>query len=552
MPNAAIYCRVSTTDQKDNGTSLETQEAAARLIAAQLGLIVSEEYVILEDWSGTDLERPGLLRLLYLAEAGLIDALIMLNSDRLYRPEEEGDEWRIFPVLQRFEESGVELIWTDPSAPKHGPMASFLTFVSAWKSGDERRTILRRTRTGRLATARKGGLLGGYVPHGYDYVPRAGDTLAHLIINEAQAYIVQEMFRCLVEEGLSCRAIALRLTEMGIPTPQGNKVWQPSVVNHMLKQELYCGVMYFNRREPVRPQQRSEQARTGKNPKSSRRLRPEEEWIPIPVPAIIDRTTWERAQEQLQANSRFSPRNNTRHTYLLRGLARCGICGKAFSGVTINRRGRDYRYYVCNQRYSLPGEERCSSKHVPLLLLERTVWEVVAGLVQEPDKLELEYQSRQVLTEQDSSEQERKRLNAELKRLAKASDRFLDLYGDERFDREQLDNKLYENASQRNVITDQLQVLDRRKREEANRQRQWQDLKAFCDTVKLGLSKLTEDERQKLLRLLVERVTIKGKSIRIELAVPLGEHPDVYGLRPTRAPPSPPETRSIILRASEE
>ena len=87
MPIAAIYCRVSTTDQKDNGTSLETQEAGARLEAAKLEVTTLDEYVILEDWSGTDFQRPGLLRLFYLAEAGLIKFVIILNSDRLYRPE---------------------------------------------------------------------------------------------------------------------------------------------------------------------------------------------------------------------------------------------------------------------------------------------------------------------------------------------------------------------------------------------------------------------------------------------------------------------------------
>ena len=101
MSIAAVYCRVSTPDQKDNGTSLETQEAGARLKAAQLEMTILEEYVILEDWSGTDLQRPGLLRLFSLAEAGLIGVVIILNSDRLYRPENEGDEWRIFPILQR-------------------------------------------------------------------------------------------------------------------------------------------------------------------------------------------------------------------------------------------------------------------------------------------------------------------------------------------------------------------------------------------------------------------------------------------------------------------
>ena len=91
------------------------------------------------------------------------------------------------------------------------------------------------------------------------------------------------------------------------------------------------------------------------------------------------------------------------------------------------------------------------------------VWDTVAELVQEPQKLETEYQSRLATTEQDRSEQERKLLESELRRLEKAADRFLDLYGDEIFDREQLENKLYENSSQKKGITEQLQDIDRRK-----------------------------------------------------------------------------------------
>ena len=170
------------------------------------------------------------------------------------------------------------------------------------------------------------------------------------------------------------------------------------------------------------------------------------------------------------------------------------------------------------------------------------MWEVITGLVQDPQKLESEYQSRLTATEQDNSGQELKRLESELRRLDKAADRFLDLYGDEHIDREQLDNKLYENSGQKKGIQEQLQKLDNRKQEEANQHRRWRDLRAFCDSVSAGLSNLNDDERQRLLRLLLERVTITGKSIRIELAVPLDDPQAVYRLRPTRPHPSPPET----------
>ena len=94
------------------------------------------------------------------------------------------------------------------------------------------------------------------------------------------------------------------------------------------------------------------------------------------------------------------------------------------------------------------------------------------------------------------------------------------------------------------MINEQLQDLDRRKQDEANRQRKWKDLQAFCDSVSVGLDNLAEDERQKLLRLLIERVTITSNSIRIELAVPLVDSQAVSRLRPMYPLPAIPERDS--------
>ena len=153
--------------------------------------------------------------------------------------------------------------------------------------------------------------------------------------------------------------------------------------------------------------------------------------------------------------------------------------------------------------------------------------------MQDPGKLAFEYQSRLALSGQDDSDQEADALRRERRRLDKAADRFLGLYGDERIDWEQLDNRLDENTARKKMINGQLQTLDRGKQEDANQQQMCTDLRAFCDSVNSGLDNLTEEERQKLLRLLVERVTIERKSIRIELAVPLDNPQAVYRLCPT-------------------
>src|SRR6185437_11499130 len=77
------------------------------------------------------------------------------------------------------------------------------------------------------------------------------------------------------------------------------------------------------------------------------RLRPRDEWVMVPVPIIIDPETWQAAQEQLAVNRQRSPRNNTSHDYLLRGLVVCGQCGRRMVGSWNKAGGR----YVCAARY---------------------------------------------------------------------------------------------------------------------------------------------------------------------------------------------------------
>ena len=114
---AAIYARVSTHDQADSGTSLQTQVEAARAPAAGRDYEVIEQYVIRDDASGTNLERPGLWRVSEGAAAGAFDVLIAYTLDRLYRPKEAGDEWRVFAVLDQLRQSGVTVEFVDPTIP---------------------------------------------------------------------------------------------------------------------------------------------------------------------------------------------------------------------------------------------------------------------------------------------------------------------------------------------------------------------------------------------------------------------------------------------------
>lgn len=59
-------------------------------------------------------------------------------------------------------------------------------------------------------------------------------------------------------------------------------------------------------------------------------------------------------------------------------------------------------------------------------------------------------------------------------------------------------------------------------------------LEAFCERVSEGLGNLSFEERQKLLRLVVDRIVVEGQRVRIETVIPLQGYPPEVALRPTR------------------
>jgi len=102
--------------------------------------------------------------------------------------------------------------------------------------------------------------MGGYVPYGYRYVPRDGEHRATLAIHEQEAALVRQMFDWLTKEELSCRRIATKLQELGVPTKNDSFTWRASTVNRILQQEVYTGVYYYRKAGQVEPQHRVRQA----------------------------------------------------------------------------------------------------------------------------------------------------------------------------------------------------------------------------------------------------------------------------------------------------
>ena len=146
-----------------------------------------------------------------------------------------------------------------------------------------------------------------------------------------------------VREDMGAPAIAKQLTAEGVPTPRAVGRWYDRTVTRILGIEAYNGTWWFGKRRHVATEN------------GMRRYdRPEDEWVGVPFPRIVDDETWELAQEVKKRRLTHSGRN-TKIFYLLQHLVRCAECGYLM-GCRANRRqatrrnGKSFTYELDTPR----------------------------------------------------------------------------------------------------------------------------------------------------------------------------------------------------------
>ena len=119
---AAIYCRVSTKAQAEDGTSLETQQRACTEAAHERGYRTLPELIFREDWPGDSLDRPQLSRLRELVRTRSVEAVICYATDRLCR-----NPIHLFIFAEECEKANVPLVFvTEPlDASPEGQLIRF-------------------------------------------------------------------------------------------------------------------------------------------------------------------------------------------------------------------------------------------------------------------------------------------------------------------------------------------------------------------------------------------------------------------------------------------
>ena len=391
----AIYTRKSTAEGLDSEfNTLDAQrEAGEAYIASQR----SEGWACLPDhyddggFTGGNIERPALQRLLSDINEGKIDCVVVYKVDRLSRSLLD-----FARIMETFEKHGVSFVSVTQQFNTSTLMGRLMLNVLLSFAQFEREIIGERTRDKMAAARKRGKWIGGQPVLGYD-IDR---ERKRLVVNDDEAALVRQVFRLYLDRR-SLLDVAKELNRRGARTKswvtkkglrRGGRPFDKQTVRRIVSNVLYIGKVSY--RDEVYPGEHE---------------------------GIVDDETFQAARETLHHNGRTcgtTARN--RHGALLRGLLHCASC-KAPMTHNVTRKGRRlYRYYVCSSAQRR-GWDTCPTKSVPAQEVEDFVVERIREmsrdlpLVQETLTQAVEAKA----SRKPELEAEQRRLGWELEKLSR-------------------------------------------------------------------------------------------------------------------------------------
>lgn len=331
---ACGYVRMST-DRQD--TSPEQQRAEIAEYALANGYEVTEWYEDLGVSGDKTDRRLDFQRMIAEGSTGKFDAILCWNQDRFGRFDMiEAGRW-IYPLRQ----AGVQLVTVTDGAVDWNSMAGRLVYSVAQEGKYQYlRDLSRNVIRGMDDLARDGKWVSGKPPVGYVI----GDDKRLQLGAPEDVELVREIFRRYVA-GDSLREITKSLGDRGILSPKGKK-WSSRGISTVLKNERYLGYMIYNQRTWSKYREGIH------NPRGVIKELPRDQWLIVQNthPAIIDRETFDAAQDMMKSNTRKTSPNPEKRNALT-GILKCGECGSS----CVCDRSNKKPVYTCYQYVQHPG-----------------------------------------------------------------------------------------------------------------------------------------------------------------------------------------------------
>lgn len=324
-----IYLRKSRKDEQHQTESLEAtlqrHEDQLLTVAKKLNLNVIQ--ILKEVVSGDSIAaRPEMIRLLHDCDEGLLDAVLVMDIDRLGR----GDMTDQGIIINAFKKNNVQIITPDKSYDLDNEYDEDFFDISAFFARKELKMIKRRLARGKTASLNEGNYIGTNAPYGYRKEKKT------LVIVPEQARIVRLMFDLYVNQGFGDTRIARYLDEHGIFNAAG-KAWERTTIRRMINNPIYIGKIAWNKRKFT--------YENGKRKSST--LKPIESWdiYDGKHDAIIDEDTFWKAQNL--AKERYTPHIHVskKLSNPLAYIVKCGACGRTMTQRTCKDRKPSLRCY---------------------------------------------------------------------------------------------------------------------------------------------------------------------------------------------------------------
>jgi site-specific DNA recombinase len=285
---------------------------------------------------------------------------------------------------------------------------------------------------------------------------------------------------------------------------------------------------------------------------SANHERPREEWIEIPVPALIEEPTFARAQELLHEN-KLRSRRRTIAPSLVQGLVSCRRCGYALSRTSTRSSARLIHYYRCigSDAWRHLGGPRCDNRPVRQDLLDQIVWTEVIRLLEDPALIEHELDRRLAAARAaDPTKQREQRVQRDLVRVGKSIERVLTAYQEDLLSLEQLRERMPSLRQREQALRAELQSIADQTRERSTYLRLAETLSAFLSRLRTAADTLDILDRQRLVRLLIKEVLVGDDTIVIRHCIPVpSAPPSASDPPPSIRSDEPGVDRSYLLRS---
>jgi len=510
------YLRVSSVGQAEEGrTGFPRQLMHVSSKAQELHIAIPWELVFFDDHTGFQFrDRPGLTRLRQLVKQHPrpADDLIIENLDRLSR-EASWHQGYLLDELEHDCKVGVHFwkeLGTKLERAVYGTVAQ-----------DRMLTDLERMATGNLLKAKSQRVTAHVAAYGFKLVNSTGgeenakkDT--HYAIYEPEARFVRRMYAWLVEEHVTLHEVSRRLIAKHIKPPKKSKTWEMSLLHKIITNPVYKGEFYAHRVTQVRRISKH----TGKEVIGTI-LRPRDQWILVPVPAIVSPESWELAQKVIQGNRNKALRNS-KGEYLLASVAYCAECGLKFhvkprfqeKQTKQGPKHYEMTYYRCGGRDASRHirdamGRHCSMPQMSRKLLDPIVWHNILNVLLDGERLNEgmeRYFSKQTSV---TTREEIAYLQAQITVLDVEDEMLYPAYIAKAFNAQ-------EYASKRQVIQDKKSSLETEKEEVQRRLTLLTEKQARKDRILASVEELRKragDEapfelQRRILMLVVDKITL--------------------------------------------